>query len=556
MAKKCNISESALRLEKIRKLERLEDLLRRKLKRKEIRKEEGVHISNSKQENELQVSENGIVRRRMMLSGKNVIPVKKTANTIDGMPDDAQAVRMNTPDIKEGDYLKVQLIENDYWKKNKHKYPGEEWKAAPIYILDNDGNKIDLIEAFKQTNSNTEVRQSIYNALVEGKSVELKVGKRTTNFNNVVIDGSPLFMGVKENHSMNTLIDVDGNIITPTGNETKPVLIIARGEEGKATRWATGAIAHLPESIEMAIGTDLGDPRRLPSNDHLGHVFSLTLMPDGRYNKAKLSTRNLSTKQLNFVIDSLTKNDITEVRKVVGNSTKFEEAGTNPAFLSIESVKGEDKSTIWINFNSPSRGKIVKLSTEELTKGLNGEGFTFSLGKFNTVQGESNLPRFKWITQQKIVSSPSKGINPVINELKGVLKKKKVQVDVEQMNGSNPFQIKGLTKKYDTYQEYLFDEDAHGEDFGLLTDNVNNKAIVNTDIKNIDGSIFYNTHTIFTDIKIDGKSMEEVSIREASAIPSSERTVTPSVVRGKGMRKRGVDAETKKMLDELDKCGF
>ena len=50
--------------------------------------------------------------------------------------------------------------------------------------------------------------------------------------------------------------------------------------------------------------------------------------------------------------------------------------------------------------------------------------------------------------------------------------------------------------------------------------------------------------------------MEEVSIREASAIPSSERTVTPSVVRGKGMRKRGVDAETKKMLDELDKCGF
>ena len=89
-----------------------------------------------------------------------------------------------------------------------------------------------------------------------------------------------------------------------------------------------------------------------------------------------------------------------------------------------------------------------------------------------------------------------------------ILKNKKHQVDVELINSAERFEIPGFTKKggYASYQEYLFDPEAHGESFGISTDIVNNTAIVNTDIMNMNGSIFFNSHMTFSDLLVDGKS--------------------------------------------------
>ena len=111
------------------------------------------------------------------------------------------------------------------------------------------------------------------------------------------------------------------------------------------------------------------------------------------------------------------------------------------------------------------------------------------------------------MAKKKFVSLPTEGVN-VLGELSAILKAKKHQVDAELLNSDQAFEIPGFTKAggYNTYQDYLFDPEAHGENFNLATDIINNTSILNTDIKRIDDSIFFNGTLTFSDLEIDGKS--------------------------------------------------
>ena len=279
-----------------------------------------IQISNAKYENEVQNVE-GKIRRSVNIQNGEIIPVKKNPNTINNVLDELDSNSLNSPKVLPGNFLEVQFIENDYWANNKDKVE-EAWMEAPLYLIDKDGNRVDLLESYKETNLDTHARKAIYEALQEGKKVEVQVESKIPNFNNIRIGGMPVFFSVGEQLKMHTFRDIDGNFITVSGETARPILLVPTG-----------------------VGTDIsplrwnpGDPKRLPQFDHRGQIFSLSLTPEGKYSYVKLSTRNLSQKAYDYVLDELINNRGENIPKVVGNNIFKEVAHKDPKFLSIETV--------------------------------------------------------------------------------------------------------------------------------------------------------------------------------------------------------------------------
>ena len=102
----------------------------------------------------------------------------------------------------------------------------------------------------------------------------------------------------------------------------------------------------------------------------------------------------------------------------------------------------------------------------------------------------------------------------------------------------------------------MFDTKAHGEQFNLATDVVNNTAIVNTDIKNIEGSTFFNTTLTFSDLFIDGTSQKT---EEIASTKTSLRPGTGAASAGPTITRRTARSQAEQMAAEkekLDNCGF
>ena len=111
---------------------------------KEILTPEGeVGVSNAKGRVKMFRAPNGKYKRSVTIQGQEIIPEYKNQNTIDSKPDGVEEVFMDDPRLKSGDLVEVQYVENDFWKNNKWQYENEEWKAAPLYLVDQDGNVLD-----------------------------------------------------------------------------------------------------------------------------------------------------------------------------------------------------------------------------------------------------------------------------------------------------------------------------------------------------------------------------------------------------------------------------
>lgn len=74
---------------------------------------------------------------------------------------------------------------------------------------------------------------------------------------------------------MPTFRDIDGNFITTTPENSKPILLIATGmgNEISPSKWNPGDLSYLNPKIQEAIIGDLGDPKRLPQPEHLGEYL-------------------------------------------------------------------------------------------------------------------------------------------------------------------------------------------------------------------------------------------------------------------------------------------
>ena len=186
----------------------------------------------------------------------------------------------------------------------------------------------------------------------------------------------------------------------------------------------------------------------------------------------------------------------------------------------------------------------------------------FNIGKFVKVgESKSGLPKFRWKTAKTIKDKGLGETHPIIGELTDLLKSKKHQVDVNLINSMEKFEIPGFTKRggYATYQDYLFDPEAHGESFGIQTDVVNNTAIVNTDIMNMEGSIFFNSHMTFSDMLIDGKtalkSDENITSGPGMVPGNTSKSSTGPTIGIKGPQ-ININKQMRDARDEIDKCGF
>jgi len=513
----CNVNKIESFEARLNKIAKLKAAIEERMQANKEVDTSTINISNAQYENKIAIVE-GKVRRAVAIQGDEIIPIKNNPNTINNVLDELDSNSLNTPKVLPGDFVEVQFIENDYWANNKDKVE-EAWMEAPLYLVDKDGTRVDLLEAYKETNIDTHARKAIYEALQEGKKVELQVESKMPNFNNIRIGGMPVFFSVEEQLKMHTFRDIDGNFITASPEESRPILLVATGvgNEAAPLKWTPGDLSYLDPKIQEAIIGDLGEPKRLPQLDHRGQIFSLSLTPEGKYSYIKLSTRSLSNKAYEYVLNELKNNRSENIHHIVGNSTFREFAHKDPKFLSIETVPTitdvfkpeEDKDLTFINFYSPKHDKAVRITSEEFNKGLNKEGFTFNIGKFVQTSFEGAVPNFKWQTAKTIKVSPSDNVNEVINEFLEVLKKKKHQINIDLLSSQEQFSIPGFTKPsgYNTYQEYLFSEEAHGDPYVYNIPIKNNGAILNTDIKNINGSVYYNTRLNFNDVLIDGKSI-------------------------------------------------
>ena len=503
----CNENKIGSIEARLAKIARMKAALEERLQEQTQKDSSTITIANAKFDNEIQNVE-GTIRRNVTIKNEEIVPVKRNPNTINNLPDEVDNSRLNSQQILPGDFVDVALIENDYWANIKNEV-AEPWMEAPLYIIDKEGNKLDLLEAYKEHNLNTHARKAIYEALQEDKKVELKVESKIPNFNNIRIGGMPVFFDISEQLKMHTFRDTDGNFVTAVNENTKPILLVATGI-GKNPKWNTGDLSYLETKIQEAIYGDLGEPKRLPKSEHMGNVFALSLTPEGKYSYVKLSTRSLSNKAYEYVLNELKNNRSENINQIVGNNTLKEVSHKDPNFLSIETINiEEDKDLTFINFYSPKHDKAIRITSEEFNKGLNKETFSFNTGKFIITNPEKLVPDFKWQTSKTIKVSKSDNVNPVINEFLEVLKNKKHQIDIDLLTSTENFSIPGFTKPsgYNSYQEYLFDENAHGDPYAYNIPVKNNKAILNTDIKNIEGSIYYNTHVVFNDVLIDGKSI-------------------------------------------------
>jgi hypothetical protein len=546
-----------------------------------------IGISNAKGTNRLYRGSDGKVRRYITMEGKEIIPQYKNLNTIDGKPDELDEDRISDPRLRKGDKVSVVLQENDYWKNNKWSIE-EEWKEAPLYIVNEEGDPIEMIEAYKENKKGTLARKEIYEAIQEGKKVDLTIKDKKYNFNNMQFAGSPIFLDVTENLTPALLKNSEGEIIESPVDQ-QPILVAARGIEtdhwGQAgvPEWHLGAMPAIEdESVQTAIRNDVGliTPiyEGVDKNTAAGQIAAVVLAPNNKYTIAYLSTRTLSDKAVDFVLNSLSQHNTKEALKIVPNNTRLENAFKNEKFLNMQSLVYKEQNRTFINFYSKehaAKGKgqsIVRVEAEELAKALNGEKFTYNTGVFGIRSserkaaeeeiakgGSPKAPNPVYMAKKKIVSLPTEGVN-VLGELSALLKAKKHQVDADLLNSDEAFEIPGFTKAggYNTYQEYLFDPQAHGENFNLATDIVNNTAIINTDIKRINNSIFFNSTLTFSDMEIDGKStlaVEEGKVISDLSVGTSERVITPGP-RVRRKQARTIEEQIAAEKEKLDNCGF
>ena len=506
----CNKNKLGSIQARLAKIAKLKEALDQKMQKNKEVDSSAISLSNAQYENKVNIVE-GKVRRAVAIQGGEIIPVKNNPNTINNVLDELDSNSLNSPKVLPGNFLSVQFIENDYWANNKDKVE-EPWMEAPLYLIDEDGNRVDLLEAYNENKIDTHARKAIYEALQEGKKVEVKVDSKIPNFNNIRIGGMPVFFSVPEQLKMRTFRDSNGNFTTASPENSQPIIVIASGLGSTLapSKWNTGDISYLDPAIQEAIRGDLGEPKRLPQPEHRGQIFALTLTPEGKYSYVKLSTRSLSQKAYEFILNELRQNRAENINALVGNSTLKEVAHKDPNFLAIESVPTENGNLIFLNYYSPKYKKAVRITAEEFIKGLDKNEFTFNIGQFReTNRNNQGLPTFKWSTSRTIKVSPSKETHEVINTFLNVLKNKKHQVDVNLLTSIEKFSIPGFTKPsgYNSYQEYLFDENAHGDPYAYSLPVKNNTAILNTDIKNINGSVYYNTRLVFNDVLIDDKSI-------------------------------------------------
>ena len=545
-----------------------------------------IGINNSKAKNKLFRASDGKLKRDISIVNNQIEPKYKELNTINGRSDEMDDSKLNDPRLKKGDTVSVKLIENDYWKNNKWQFKEEPWVEAPLYIIDDSGAPVELLESYKENKKGTLQRKEIYEALQQGKEVKLVIKDKLHNFNNMQFAGSPIFLDVRENLTPTLLKNSDG-VITEAPGTQQPILTVAAGIEtdswGQAgvPMWDLGELPSIQdEKIERAIRNDVGTITPIyegtDKNTAAGQVAAVVLAPNGKYTVVYLSTRTLSDKAIQFVLKSITEKNMDAISEIVPNNTNLEKAYKTPTFLNIFEHSYRNKPRMVINFYSESHASqdksnsIVKITAEELTKGLNGEQFKYETGVFGIKGSEQTLaektiseggspkaPTGIYLSKKNIVSLPGKGVD-IINEFKNLLKAKKHQVNVGLINSVNSFQIPGFTKEYNTYQDYLFDNEAHGEQFNLATDEVNNRAILNTDIKKIDGSEFFNTTLIFNDLLIDGKSItsaNETNIKTDLAPGASER-VTTKGPRVRVKKARTISEQVSAEKEKLDQCGF
>jgi hypothetical protein len=422
--------------------------------------------------------------------GDYVIPVSELGVVDKGDVDtvNGEAIVMNRDRLSRagiGTPVEFEIIENDWFIE---KYGGlvdkdgtVYWQDVPIYIKI-DGEVVGKLEA-----NNSSDRLAIVEKLRAGEPVVTTISNIQSSANNY-------------NH---TRVFAEGNVVAPYFSDPREVfqesdegsiVLAAVKKDRRVQSWTTGFEIPWAESIDAELSSHQNFANI--KSGQIAIVIRPEDSPDGKSKLTMASTATLSPSTQDTVIEKLKNGEISDVAEIVANSkTDDAAARAEDSYLSL----GEfSDGKAYMIYKSPATGMLVRINADELSKGLNNKPSKYQFVKFNEDEG-----KFVGVQAPAAFEQLDKaGIN---NDVTAFLGNKKYNVDIEMANMDMEYKSKITGQDYPSYQAYIF---AEGET-GNIEGRFGRSAILTTDMKRVNGSLFNNLGVEFDKGDIVGATLEE-----------------------------------------------
>tara|TARA_Y100000593_G_scaffold42848_3_gene81975 strand:+ start:3544 stop:17301 length:13758 start_codon:yes stop_codon:yes gene_type:complete len=469
-----------------------------------------------------------ILKPIVLIGEDNTVTLSpRTEDKVDDIPLDVKYELLANPDMRSGDQFSLEIIETDWWKRNKGKLLSEDLKTAredwmdiPIFIKWR-GDLVGKLEKYLDLeSSDIATRQRIVEALINNKKVvaTLKtLGKKidNTNINNLIHEQRPVHRNLESLISDGIYVK---NIKKPEGEQYELVkddlnsilLATNRAPLYEPWEWVTGPTSGinplLAENIKEIQGALLrAELGTMSGGLMLGWAAMVHVTPRGTVTPFILSTRYLTTQAKEQIIDLLAtedRNAYTTVNAIVANSIM-------PPIVSKETWLGlEDKS---FTYYSPKLEEFVRVKASQLYLAKEGNrAFVDVVKVTDKLDEEGQIIGFE---TEKLTNIDKQDLETtLIDDLTKFLDKKKYQVDSRLINLRNvPYTSPITNIKHLNYFEYLTSEKEIEEQDGEIAsglDPISSKAILTTDVYNNKGSL-YNDITLQFDIKVAGQTISQ-----------------------------------------------
>ena len=347
----------------------------------------------------------------------------------------------------------------------------QRFEDVPIHVY-KDGSFVGRLESANPTNRLE--RKEIVRRLAKGETVSAPINK---------------IVGTNPNYARSTE-DEQGYFSDPRQVIAGDVNIAAVSFDRGVMSLESGVESINEDFLEIASSINFSN--LLPGSV----VFKVnpSQTPNNEVNFVKGFTRNLDGAAINAVNKMLSDGNMESVKEVVANSPASD--SQSDTYLNIDKF-GQTGQNFMV-FKSPSLGRMVRVSSEEMLKAMRSNG----VAKVGLVAFSDETDQFQTDKSAKV----PKGYN-VRKDFQNFIQSKKFQVDVEKANNNAPFYNpaeleNGSPKYYESYQEYLFDDRYEGMN--------GHNSILSLDVVEVNGSIYHDLGVAFDRLSTSGEASEKV----------------------------------------------
>jgi|DEB0MinimDraft_6_1074348.scaffolds.fasta_scaffold00121_6 hypothetical protein len=360
---------------------------------------------------------------------------------------------------------------SNYEDFSKESTLNQRFEDIPIHVY-KDGSFVGRLESANPTNRLE--RKEIVRRLAKGETVTAPITK---------------IVGTNPNYARSTE-DEQGYFSDPRQIIAGDVNIAAVSLDRGVMSLESGVESINEDFLEIASSINFSN--LLPGSI----VFKVnpSQTPNNQVNFVKGFTRNLDGAAINAVNKMLSEGNMEGVKEVVANSPASD--SQSDTYLNIDKF-GQTGQNFMV-FKSPSLGRMVRVSSEEMLKAMRSNG----VAKVGLVAFSDETDQFQTDKSAKV----PRGYN-VRKDFQDFIQGKKFQVDVEKANNNAPFYNpaeleNGSPKYYESYQEYLFGDRYEGMN--------GHNSILSLDVVEVNGSIYHDLGVAFDRLSASGEAADKV----------------------------------------------